>query len=214
MSWVSAPVSSEAGKRNKRHIPQEVFDQDFQVGNPNILLAGGRQPRLWTTDLRTPEAEWSSIPHSSSIAHLRSINEHQVLVAGLQNTMCIYDTRFSGRADPSTATGAKRRGNGSKPILAFEGYKNEAHFHTGWDVDTELGVVAAAHDDGTVQLFSLQSGRRTQRQRGLDLVRSETPVRALMFRRMPWEKLPSLFIGEGPSLRKFSFGVSDLEDEF
>lgn len=125
--------------------------------------------------------------------------------------MCIYDMRFPGRADPSTAASGKRRGNESKPILVFEGYKNEAHFHTGWDVNTELGVVAAAHDDGTVQLFSMQSGRLLKRQQ--DLVRSETPVRALMFKRMPWEKLPSLFIGEGPSLRKFSFGVSDLEAE-
>jgi hypothetical protein len=34
-----------------------------------------------------------------------------------------------------------------------------------------------------------------------------------MFQRLPREKLPSLFVGEGPLLKKFSFGTLDLEDE-
>ncbi len=210
MDWIAAHGQSHADKRPGRHLPQEVFDLDFQVGNHNVLIAGGRQPRLWTTDLRTAEAEWSFISHLSSIAHLRSINEHQVLVAGLKNSMCVYDMRFPGRSDAGAAASPQRRGNGGKPMLVFDGYKNEAHFHTGWDVDAELGVVAAAHDDGTVKLFSLRSGRLLKRP---ELVTSETPIRALMFRRMPREKLPSLFVGEGPSLRKFSFGVGGLGEE-
>jgi hypothetical protein len=34
-----------------------------------------------------------------------------------------------------------------------------------------------------------------------------------MFQRMPREKTASLFIGEGPLLRKFSFGAMKWEDE-
>lgn len=196
MAWI-APQSPPKGV----DLPHEVFDQDFQQGNHNVLLAGGRQPRLWITDLRTSESEWTHVGHASSIAHVRSVNEHQVLVAGLQSAMSLYDMRYFGR-----------RPNGTKPLLDFAGYRNAAHLHTGWDVSARLGVAAAAHDDGTVQLFSLRSGRALQ-SRALAAVRADAPIRALMFQQMPWERLPSLFVGEGPSLRKYSFGTARPDDE-
>lgn len=198
-----ARVSSHSPSEG--YQPKEIFDQDFLVGNHNVVLAGGRQPRLWMSDLRAPEAEWASIPHASSIAHLRSINEHQILVAGLRNSMALYDRRFfRSECQP----------NGAKPLLRFDGYRNEAHFHTGWDVSTDLGLVAAAHDDGTVKLFSLSSGRLLNAKGGgLAGVKTETPIKALLFQKMPRDRLPSLFVGEGPSLKKFSFGVEAFEDE-
>ena len=61
MAWI-APQSPPKGL----HLPQEIFDQDFQHGNHNILLAGGRQPRLWMTDLRTPESDSSWTMHPLS----------------------------------------------------------------------------------------------------------------------------------------------------
>lgn len=211
LAWISSqgpppPSQSSGGMSGKfaSRQPQEIFDQDFKQGNHNIILAGGRQSRLWITDLRVPEAEWSSISQPSSIAHLRSVNEHQILVAGLRNSMALYDMRFFG---------TEYHPNGIKPLLQFQGYRNEAHFHTGWDVSPELGVVAAAHDDGTVKLFSLSSGRILNTKTSVQKVKSEAPIKALMFQTMPREKLPSLFIGEGPSLKKFSFGVHDLGDE-
>ncbi|POR33326.1 Plasma membrane ATPase [Tolypocladium paradoxum] len=196
MAWI-APQSPPKGL----DVPQEMFDQDFQQSNHNVLVAGGRQPRLWITDLRAPESEWTHVGHASTIAHVRSVNPHQVLVAGLESSMALYDMRFFGR-----------RPNGAAPLLGFPAYRNEAHLHTGWDVSPELGAVAAAHDDGTVKLFSLRSGRAL-RGGAVGAVGTETPVRALMFQTMPREKAPSLFVGEGPSLKKYSFGTRDLEDE-
>ncbi|TQW03082.1 WD40 repeat-like-containing domain [Cordyceps javanica] len=235
MSWIaptpasaSAPSFSSSAPRPSKHVPQEVFDQDFQAGgSPHVLLAGGRRPRLWLTDLRCPAPSWRSVPHDSSITHLRSVAEHQVLVAGLRSSMAVYDVRFFGREKrPGGSGSGSGRGNGSAPVLRFEGYKNEAHVHTGWDVSVELGLVAAAHDDGTVKLFSLKSGRcltgRGSSRRGggtggggdgLGGVKTDTPVRALMFQTMPRERLPSLFVGEGPLLKKFSLGVRELGDE-
>lgn len=192
MAWI-AP-------EDRRRLPQEIFGLDFQQSNHNVLLAGGRRPRLWITDLRTPERERTCIRHASSIAHLRSINPHQVLVAGLENTMSLYDMRFFGE---------QSGGNGRKPLLSFPGYKNAAHFHTGWDVCTEAGVAAAAQDDGTVKLFSLETGR-TVRSPALDKIRTDTPVRALMFSTMRGERMPSLWVGEGLALRKFSLGGAAL----
>ncbi|KAG6010995.1 hypothetical protein E4U21_000024 [Claviceps maximensis] len=208
VSWITPEKASNSNRHAR--IPREIFTQDFQQSNHNVLLAGGRQSRLWMTDLRTPRSEWTHSPHASSITHLRSINPHQVLVAGIQNNMSLYDTRFFGqRADGS---GGGRSGNGRAPLLSFPGYKNAAHVHTGWDVCAELGIVAAAHDDGTVKLFSLKTGRAL-RSPALDVVRTDAPVKALMFSTMRGERMPSLWVGEGHALRKFSLGVRHFDDE-
>lgn len=197
MAWI-APQSPPKGVR----LPQEIFDQDFQQANHNVLLAGGRQPRLWITDLRTPEAEWWSVSHPSSIIHLRSLNPHQVLVAGLESSMALYDLRF-----------LSRRPNGPRPLLGFPAYRNAAHVHTGWDVSPALGLVAAAHDDGRLGLFSLRSGRQLSCPALEAAPVPETPIRALTFQTMPRESMPSLFLGRGPSLAKYSFGTVAIDDE-
>ncbi|KAH7320926.1 hypothetical protein B0I35DRAFT_450538 [Stachybotrys elegans] len=181
--------------------PREIFDLDFKSGDHNVLLAGGRQPRVWITDFRTSEAEWRFIRHASSVAHLRSVNEHHVLVAGLQNSMDLYDMRFFGQGS-----------NGARPLLTFPDYRNAAHFRTGFDVCPELNVVASAQDNGTVKLFSLRTGCAL-RSPDLQSIHTDTPIRALMFQRFPREKLPSLFIGVGAELKKFTFGTHHLDDE-
>lgn len=115
--------------------------------------------------------------------------------------MALYDMRFFGQ-----------RPNGAKPLLTFPDHRNDAHFNIGWDVCPKLNVVAAAQDNGTVKLFSLTTGRHL-RNAAVGTVQTATPVKALMFQRMPRERMPSLFIGEGPSLKKFSFGAMNFEDE-
>ncbi|KAF4986658.1 hypothetical protein FGRMN_10726 [Fusarium graminum] len=182
-------------------VPQEIFAQDFQEGNHNILLAGGRQPRLWLADLRASPVQWSFAKHASSISHIKSVNPHQVLVSGLQSSMALYDVRF-----------LSRNPRGARPLLKFADHHNEAHFHIGWDVSPKLNVVAAAQDNGTVKLFSLRSGRRL-RCPAVESIHTDAPIKALMFQKMPRERMPSLFIGEGLSLRKFSFGVVEWENE-
>ncbi|KAG6014837.1 hypothetical protein E4U41_004743 [Claviceps citrina] len=74
-----------------------------------------------------------------------------------------------------------------------------------------MGVVAAGQDDGTVQLFSLRTGR-TLRSPAVD-VRTDAPIKALQFGHMPGEKMPSLWVGEGDAVRKFSLGPRDFEEE-
>ncbi|KAM3450713.1 hypothetical protein MY3296_005867 [Beauveria thailandica] len=219
MSWL-APSSSSPGtqQQQQQHAgPQEIFAQDFQQGNHNVLLAGGRQPALWITDLRDNDPRrWRATPHDSTVTHLRSVSAHQVLVAGLRSSMSTYDLRFLGRPMPS---GQATSRSCSMPVLRFSGYENEAHVHTGWDVCAELGLVAAAQDDGTVALFSLRSGKRVRPggggggSGGIGDLRTETPIKALMWQRMPRERLPSLWVGEGPLVRKFSLGVGEVGDE-
>ncbi|KAF1738325.1 hypothetical protein CRV24_000249 [Beauveria bassiana] len=167
------------------------------------------------TDLRDNDPRrWHATPHDSTVTHLRSVSEHQVLVAGLRSSMSTYDLRFLGRPTPP---GQATSRNSSTPVLRFTGYENEAHVHTGWDVCAEMGLVAAAQDDGTVALFSLRSGKRVRPggggSTGIGSLRTETPIKALMWQRMPRERLPSLWVGEGPLVRKFSLGVGEVGDE-
>ncbi|KAL7799844.1 hypothetical protein V8C37DRAFT_365680 [Trichoderma ceciliae] len=206
--------SNRPGKRQRaKHgpwMPQEIFSQDFKVDNHNVLFAGGRQPRLWITDLRASGAGWSFIKHGSSIAHVRSINPNQVIVAGLQNHMAIYDTRFF-RSDQSNPSG---RVASTSPLLDFPDYRNQAHIHIGWDVSRELNTVASAQDNGTVKLFSLSSGRVLRSGKALESFQTANPIKAMMFQTLPREKMPSLYVAKGPLLKKFGCAaISDADDE-
>jgi hypothetical protein len=207
ISWISAPPedpTSPISSSNNKHaaktrpqLPREIFDQDFAQGNGigNVVFAAGRQARLWRMDLRTESRGWSFTETKSSVTKVRCVGEHSVLTSGLRSSMVLHDTRHL-----------------SKPILTFPDHRNEAHVHTGFDVSPALGVVAAGQDDGTVALFSMRSGRKL-RSRALDQVKCDTPLRALMFSAMPWERWDSLWLGEGPALRKFSFGAKEMDDE-
>lgn len=203
-----------SSRRKNKHAPTDIFATTFQHAHPNVVFAAGRSPLVWTADLRGPETQWARFRHATAgVAHLRSVDEHRLLVSGLQNSMALYDTRYirtsssssSGPAETPVATTAR-------PLLIFPAHRNDAHLHIGFDVDTQLGVVAAAQHDGTVRLFSLRSGRRVDNPQ-VNALASNTPFKALQFSRLPHERFPSLFVGEGASIRKFSFGAEDVNEE-
>ncbi|KAL2753763.1 hypothetical protein ACRALDRAFT_1071834 [Sodiomyces alcalophilus JCM 7366] len=103
-------------------------------------------------------------------------------------------------------------GAAARPVLTFPAYRNAAHVHIGFDLDPATGVVAAAHDDGRVALYSLASGQRL-RSPVVDAVCAPAPVRSLMFQAMPRDRHASLWVGIGTSLRKFSVGSQGVDDE-
>jgi hypothetical protein len=182
----------------------DVLSADFMPRHPDIVLAGVRSSfKILIADLRTPSAEWESVPHLSSPAQVRCLNEHQVLAAGPRSAMSIYDLRFSHH---DTAH--------NKPVVVFPAFKNEEAVHFGLDVDTTLGIVAttSGHErlqpaSPTVKLFSLETGRRLKLPAALDALNPVLEARCLMFQTLPQETNPSLFIGGKLSkVHKFSFG--------
>ncbi|KAK7229086.1 hypothetical protein V2G26_001256 [Clonostachys chloroleuca] len=196
--------------------PRDVFDLDFHPTNPNILFSGGRQPRVWIKDMRTPTSDpCHHIAHPSSVARLRAISENQLLVCGPENAMAIYDVRFFPMSSSSSSQGghdtAPPKRPRLSPLLTFPEYVNGAHLAVGFDVSRELGIAAAARDDGTVGLFSLATGRRlpcpAMEARG----KMGTPIKSLVFQTVPGENSQSLFVGEGLWLRKYSFGTRELD---
>ncbi|EPE08775.1 plasma membrane atpase [Ophiostoma piceae UAMH 11346] len=126
-----------------------------------------------------------ALGHIWNATHVRSVNEHHVVVAGLRNTMVLYDLRYLRPYAPKRAAGSwGRSSSGSvsssngrsvhdtstaaEPLLRFSNYYNSDRMTgLGFAVNRELGIVAAAEEHapftglgGGVGLFSLATGER------------------------------------------------------
>jgi hypothetical protein len=131
---------------------RDVFALEFLSNHPSVLMSGGRSGGLNFTDLRVPDygSQADVIKHQSSITHIKQLDAHRIIVAGLESCLCQYDLRF--RKGPER----------TQSVLQYPDYQNTAHTRIGFDVDLELGVVAAAQEHDIshppVQLFSLHGG--------------------------------------------------------
>ncbi|KAK3683596.1 hypothetical protein B0T22DRAFT_483437 [Podospora appendiculata] len=218
---------------HQKYIPVsgEVNSLDFLTAD--VVLCAGRSSQIHLVDIRAPWHEWPYLSHPSpAVTHVRSLGDgNQVLAAGPHSTMCVYDIRFAARRvskvprPPSSGKSTTNRWdikplesrrvrpedkNGTLPVVTFPAYRNEARrFGIGLDVLSEYGVVCAAHDDGSVALYSLRDGSRL-RAEPVDKIAAKPEgavVKSLMFQTLPGDTHPSLFVGEGTRIKKYSFGV-------
>ncbi|KAK3985775.1 WD repeat-containing protein 21 [Cladorrhinum sp. PSN332] len=193
----------------------DYLRQDQQSAR-NTILAGTRSGHICLIDRRTSPKEWEStiFQHKSSVAHLKSLpsSPHEVLVAGPHSAMAIYDIRFlqnqKSQKDPPPPQNHRPWDRTAMPIVTFPGYRNEAHIKTGLDVLTEpgygCGVVAAAHDDCTVGVYSLRDGSRLPAG-DVDKIKAPAVIRSMMWQTLPGDSHPSLFVGHGAAVKKCSF---------
>ncbi|KAF4634354.1 hypothetical protein G7Y89_g3752 [Cudoniella acicularis] len=165
-TWLSPKPSSET---SATPYPKDVFAMEFLSDNPFILLSGGRNGILNITDLRRPrfESDADVILHPSCITHIKQLDMHRLIVAGLNSSLCQYDLRYrkSKMAQKSPLPKASRTSHNSTStasILQYSEYQNSASIQIGFDVDTVSGIVAAAQEPDEyhpiVQLFSLHGG--------------------------------------------------------
>ncbi|KAI0096529.1 hypothetical protein F4814DRAFT_434983 [Daldinia grandis] len=181
----------------------DTFSITFKAENPNILLFGGRPGRLFTGDLRCEYPKWTNIKVCDTITHVKQVSEHKVLVAGLRNMLSVFDTRYCAskflHTKPQTAT---------TPFLQITGFKNGPYLDLGLDVDRDSGVVAAAHDDGKMALYSVRSGRRLQCA-DVDGIAARGPIHCVQWETFVGDNTPSLFVGADHRAKVYSFGVKD-----
>ncbi|RYP76804.1 hypothetical protein DL771_001540 [Monosporascus sp. 5C6A] len=202
-AWLT-PKSFPPKERNPY---TDIFSLDFQRAHPDILMFGGRPGKMWVSDHRQPRDKWDVVSASSSITHIRSINEHQVLMAGLRDKLSVYDLRFRKNKSGDTST------NAALPLLIFPQYRNRAHINIGLDFDGPSGIVAAAHEDGKVALYSVYSGNRL-RSSDVDTIHSPRgPIQCIQFQTFPRDHNPTLFVGAQSNINAYSFGVRSLQDE-
>jgi len=167
---------SYLGRREVLHhtLPKDVFALEFLADNHNVLLSGGRSGILNITDLRIPlfGDDPDIITHPSSITHIRQLDAHRIIVKGLNSHLCQYDLRFRKKDRLPRLPNSRIQSGGTdnpfptRSIVQYPEYHNSGHIQTGFDVDTETGVVvtcqeriAGTHHDG-VQLFSLHGGHK------------------------------------------------------
>ncbi|KAK4197598.1 hypothetical protein QBC40DRAFT_285249 [Triangularia verruculosa] len=190
----------------------DVLAVDYLQECPQVVLAGTRSGHICQLDLRTPAKEWESkvFRHKSSVAHIKAVGPYNILAAGPRNAMCIYDIRFT-RAREQKANQKPFRPweqHAVAPAVEFPGYRNDAYIKIGLDVLNEPGyghgVVAAAHDDCTVGLYSVRDGSRISSP-DVDKIKARGVIKAMMFQTLPDDQHPSLFVGVGPVVQKFSF---------
>ena len=210
--------SSNSGGNTFDLLPpwqREILSVDFLGQNPaETLVAGARSGEVLVADLRAPPAQWGAFRHASSAAHARAVGPYGVLAAGPRSAMALYDVRFLQRPWQSSSSGSGSgsgpgSGNATRPVVEFCGYRNEAHIQTGLDVLGSAGygggLVAAAHDDGTVGVYTVRDGRRVAAG-AVDGVRVGGVVRSVVWQTLPGDRHPSLFVGEeGASVKKYSF---------
>jgi hypothetical protein len=219
LSWLTPKPTFSRLKKNELKPASVaarggVFSLDFLSSNPtNVILVGGRSWHMCLLDIRVHEDEWQSLQHKSSISHVKAVGPHQILAAGPKSAMAVYDVRWMSGAR-SKSWGA----NGTTPVVEFPLYKNQAHLNTGLDVLLEpgfgAGVVAAAHDDGRVALYSLRDGTRLKSP-DVDAMNYEgggRVVASMKFSTLPGDRHPSLFVGGAATIKKFSFGRGREDD--
>jgi hypothetical protein len=146
--------------------------------HPSIILAGARNGHIKFFDVRQRVREYQSdmesIKHPSAVTKIKQLNDHVIVVAGLNSTLCNYDLRFVQQRPREMAwldwhcayaKGPEIVGNEvSNPILLYPEHRNSAHVELGFDVDLEAGIVAAAQHDpyNTVKIFSMKTGQVLQ----------------------------------------------------
>ncbi|TVY35631.1 hypothetical protein LSUB1_G004755 [Lachnellula subtilissima] len=162
--------------------PSDVFAVEFLADNHNVLLSGGRKGILNIADLRVPNTSSEDvITHPSCITHIRQLDNHRIIVAGLNSYLCQYDLRFRKLTSTvsSSAPGLKKHSSipktrrrdtsfknqtSTRSLLQYPDFKNDSTINTGFDIDLETGTVAAAQEwdsvNPPVQLFSLHGGHR------------------------------------------------------
>ncbi|KAJ8071090.1 hypothetical protein OCU04_001433 [Sclerotinia nivalis] len=159
MSWIR---STPTGKSHHSH-PRDVFALQYCPNHKDILLAGERRGILSILDLRIPQfgPPAEKIQHTSCITHIKSLDNHRVLVAGCASDLHQYDRRFT---KPNTQLTPRINTTNTTPpttaYLTYPEYRNNGRIDIGLDVDLELGIiVAAADNESGMKLFSLHGGQ-------------------------------------------------------
>ncbi|KAF2836960.1 hypothetical protein M501DRAFT_211401 [Patellaria atrata CBS 101060] len=130
-----------------------------------IAMAGCRDGTIFLWDSRS-QGHHPRIHHRSVISSLkRGDNESRIVVCGLENSLDMYDLRMMKHLQPNQSSRKKSKKGiyplpkepATEPYLSFD-YDNNTARSLGMDVCGELGLVAAADQNGFIQIYSLQSG--------------------------------------------------------
>ncbi|KAM5444712.1 hypothetical protein MferCBS31731_000167 [Microsporum ferrugineum] len=124
--------------------------------NQDVVIVGLQNSTVALYDMRCKKSA-SRLTHSHGVQKLKMMNESKILVAGVDNTLDMYDLRFIKTPAKEQPNPNKRNHQPTTPYLRF----GELNYRTlnDMDVSPHLGLVACATDLPRVQLFSLHTGK-------------------------------------------------------
>ena len=96
--------------------------------------------------------------HPSCAAGNKRVDANRLVVCGLQNSMAMYDlrmTRENNESPPSSKPASYAIS--TRPLVNYP-YHNSFWQFVGFDISTDLGLVAASGDRDPFQMFSLETG--------------------------------------------------------
>lgn len=206
-------MTIEKGRANAQWIvnsdskTREVLALEFLQNQPSVLLAGDRRGEISLLDIRADNPKFGQdvIENRSAVTHIKSLDDYRVLVAGPGDgeipTMFQYDLRW--REKMSIKGSRQRKGKFcTRPVLEYPGHVNP-YPKFGLDVDLDAGLVAAAQEDQTVQLFSLHGGHKID-YAGKDEKR-EYPIECLRFVPDREDSVKSLYMAGSDSIYRYAW---------
>ncbi|KAL8718243.1 MAG: hypothetical protein Q9225_004601 [Loekoesia sp. 1 TL-2023] len=124
----------------------------------NLVLGGMRSGKVRMWDIRVNGANLR-FQHPSCVSHVRAIDEHKVLVAGLRHKLSMYDARFI-KASPQSEQWSVFPP--SEPLYTFPTYRMKEYLYPRLGFDVYKNMVASGTEDKKVQIFDLTSGRELE----------------------------------------------------
>ncbi len=160
-------------------------------------------------DQRKAKAKVGGLRHASSVVGVRRVDEWRVLVAGLRGVLRMYDLRMQvqGQVESKARTGKGKAGGkiSTSAVVEYPTYSNDYRLGLGFDIDTETGLVAAASDQNTLQLFALHSGEEIKSKEGNRAF--DDLVRCVRFSQAPGQahRAKELLVSVGNGVECFSW---------
>ena len=140
----SGPLSSN--RRGSTYQPSDTIAVDWE--DPNVVLSGCRNGHVRLWDTRSNGTSMRMV-HPSAAAHVRRLNEHIIVVAGLMHQLSTYDLRFPAYRPLAALT---------TPYTTFPTYRNWTNILPSLGLDVYDSLIAVGSSDSTIQIFDHQSG--------------------------------------------------------
>ncbi|KAL9050809.1 MAG: hypothetical protein Q9206_004942 [Seirophora lacunosa] len=140
----------------------DTFAVDFWTRDNVMCGMRSGKVRMWDTRANGANVR---LQHASCVSHIRAIDEHKVLVAGLRDQLSVYDTRFiTPIVDDLRRSWGGKGGKDhmhhppSLPLHTFPTYRMKEYLYPRLGFDVHRNLVASGTEDQRVQIFDLKSG--------------------------------------------------------
>ncbi|KAL4872730.1 hypothetical protein BDV12DRAFT_161426 [Aspergillus spectabilis] len=124
--------------------------------SPDVIAAGLKNSTIFLHDTRS-NGSAARLQHPHAVTKLRKLDEYRIVVAGI-NSLQMYDIRYPPNNLQRNPNPNAKHHTSTRPYLSFCDTSSE--IIPDFDISPELGLLASASTDRTIQLFSLRTGEQ------------------------------------------------------